>query len=86
MLKKISSVLALIFILAFSLPAFADGANNGYVPFGIDLSYLADNPPREVQEDSPVPLLKASSIPDKYDLRSGTGESSCTSFGGLSAR
>lgn len=83
MIKKFSSVMAVILILVFSVPAFADSpnnANNGYIPFGIDLSYLADNPPKEVQDDSPVPLLRSSVIPAKYDLRNVDGKSYVTSL------
>ncbi len=43
--------------------------NNGYIPFPVDLSYLADNPPREISRYD-----KASSIPAKYDLRDVEGK------------
>ena len=52
--------------------------NNGYIPFHIDLSHLADNPPIETN-DSPVPLLKDTAIPSKYDLRDVNGKSYVTS-------
>ena len=40
---------------------------NGYVPFPVDLSYLADNPPRSKE------LSKNATIPTKYDLRNISG-------------
>ena len=48
---------------------------NGYVPFPVDLSYLAKNPPREDSDSRVRPLA----IPDKYDLRNVGGKSYITS-------
>ncbi|MBQ7561348.1 MAG: putative Ig domain-containing protein [Synergistaceae bacterium] len=48
---------------------------NGYVPFPVDLSYLADNPPREDSDGK----VKTLSIPETYDLRSVSGKSYVTS-------
>ena len=50
----------------------------GYIPTPIDLSYLADNPPVEVN-DSLFPNDKASAPPSKYDLRNVDGKSYVTS-------
>ncbi|MBQ9389706.1 MAG: putative Ig domain-containing protein, partial [Synergistaceae bacterium] len=50
----------------------------GYIPFHIDLSHLADNPPIEV-DDSPIRNKKATTIPAKYDLRNVNGKSYVTS-------
>ena len=49
----------------------------GYVPFPVDLSHLAKNPP--VEDDSPVPNRKDSTLPAKYDLRNVSGKSYVTS-------
>ena len=70
MLKKFSLIFItiFIFILILSISAAADEIN-GYVPPPIDLSYLADNPPKEIYEENGFPLLRDSSIPSKYDLR-----------------
>lgn len=48
---------------------------NGYVPFPVDLSYLADNPPREDSDGK----VKALAIPATYDLRNVGGKSYVTS-------
>ena len=65
-----------------SPPLLKSGAgetySTGYIPFHIDLSYLDDNPPIETN-DSPVPLLKDTAIPPKYDLRNVNGKSYVTS-------
>ena len=42
---------------------------NGYIPFHIDLSHLAKNPPIENSASNSKKLTKATSIPTKYDLR-----------------
>lgn len=51
----------------------------GYIPFHIDLSHLADNPPIEV-DDSPIRNKKATTLPAKYDLRNVNGKSYVTSI------
>ena len=48
---------------------------NGCVPFPIDLSYLADDPPREDSGKT----VKALDIPEAYDLRDVNGKSYVTS-------
>ena len=52
--------------------------NGGYIPFPVDLSHLADNPPVEV-DDSPFHNDKAGSIPSTFDLRNVNGKSYVTS-------
>lgn len=42
--------------------------HTGIIPFPVDLTHLADNPPQPVYQD--VPDRKASTLPAKYDLRS----------------
>ena len=42
---------------------------NGYIPFHIDLSHLAKNPPVEISDSNSKKLTKAASIPTTYDLR-----------------
>lgn len=49
----------------------------GYIPFPVDLSHLADNPP---DESSPYPNRKASSLPSAFDLRNVSGKSYVTSI------
>lgn len=49
--------------------------SNGYIPFHIDLSHLAKNPPREILEPG---LTKSNAIPTKYDLRDVNGKSYLT--------
>ena len=50
---------------------------SGYVPFPVDLSHLADNPP--IENDSPIATKKDSALPTTYDLRSVSGKSYVTS-------
>ena len=72
-------VRTLIFImLIFSClvsPVYA----GGYIPTPIDLSYLANNPPVEEDENSPIKNDKASSIPSAFDLRNVNGKNYVTS-------
>ena len=49
----------------------------GHVPFPVDLSHLAKNPP--IEDDSPIPNRKDSTPPSKYDLRNVNGKSYVTS-------
>ncbi len=83
MLKKIWRVLimtALVSALIFPPASFAE--MNGVVRFPIDLSYLADNPPKEKLETGKN-LLKAEvgedPLPSAYDLRKVNGKSYVTS-------
>ena len=45
--------------------------SGGYIPFPVDLSHLAENPP---DESSPYPNRKASTLPDAFDLRNVDGK------------
>jgi len=78
MRKKIPLLLTVLIILACLISASSAQELGGYVPFPIDLSYLADNPPIE-KSNSPIPILKASTIPAAYDLRNVSGKSYVTS-------
>ena len=50
--------------------------SGGYIPFPVDLSHLAENPP---DESSPYPNRKASTLPEAFDLRNVDGKSYVTS-------
>ena len=50
---------------------------NGYIPFPVDLSHLAENPP---DESSPYPNRKDSALPTAFDLRNVDGKSYVTSI------
>ena len=83
MLKKIWRVLIMTALVsALIFPPAAFGEMNGVVRFHIDLSYLADNPPKEKTETGKN-LLKAEvgedPLPSAYDLRSVNGKSYVTS-------
>ncbi len=81
MIKKISLIFMTVLILIFSISLSATAAeNNGYVRPPIDLSYLADNPPQEVNVDGGGRrLLQDITPPSKYDLRNVDGKSYVTS-------
>ena len=52
---------------------------NGYIPIPVDFSHLANNPPVEEAETSPVPKVKsnvqADALPETFDLRNVNGKS-----------
>ncbi len=50
--------------------------SGGYIPFPVDLSHLAENPP---DESSPYPNRKDSALPEAFDLRNVDGKSYVTS-------
>ena len=58
-----------------ALPSEND--SDGYIPFPVDLSHLAENPP--VEEVSPYRNKKASTLPSTFDLRNVSGKSYVTS-------
>ena len=58
-----------------------DGEKNkgGIIPFPVNMSHLAENPPLEISSRNPlIPNVKATTIPSYYDLRDVNGTSYVT--------
>ena len=55
----------------------SENYTDGYIPFPVDLSHLAENPP--VEETSLLRLRKDTTLPSKFDLRNVSGTSYVTS-------